>query len=220
MSGRLKHLQYIRMDERGQLLLEILISVGIAAIVLALISQLAFASLRATKAAAESGVASGLIEGEFDAIEAVAFEKWQKIYDLNKSTSDHYYATTTAGAWTVSAGDESLIINDLTFVRFFTISNVCRDNTTKAIIITAGVPPCTAGNSDDPSVQKITVNLSWSGGSLSRAKYLTRWRNKTCSQTSWTGTGAGPANCPSTLYESPTSVDTSGTPGSVKLQPY
>lgn len=202
----------------GSLLLEILIVIGVVAIIIPIVAQIVVTSLNANKWTVENRIATGLADETIKAVENVSFEKWQNIYSKLKGTTNHYYPLKNGGAWSLAFGDESLTVNNLHYVRYFTIYNVCRDDSSKVIITTTGVPPCTTGNSDDPSTQKITVTVTWTNGTLSKDYYLTRWRNQVCHQTSWSGAGAGPVSCPSTLYESATNIDTSGTPGSLKLQ--
>jgi len=204
----------------GSLLLEILIVIGVVAIIIPIVAQVVVMSLNSNKWTTENKVATGLVDEAGKAIESVSFEKWQNIYSKLKGPTNHYYTIKNGGAWSTALGDESLTVNGLNYTRYFIISNVCRDDTTKTIITTVGVPPCTTGNSDDPSTQKITVTVTWLNGTLTTSKdyYLTRWRNQVCHQTNWSGTGGAPVSCPSTLYESATNIDTSGTPGSLKLQ--
>lgn len=202
----------------GSLLLEILVVIGVVAIVIPVVAQIVVTSLNANKWTVENRIATGLADETIKAVENVSFEKWQNIYSKLKGATNHYYPLKNGGAWSIAIGDESLTVNNLNYVRYFTISNVCRDDISKIIITSAGIPPCTAGNSDDPSTQKITVTVNWTNGTLSKDYYLTRWRNQVCHQTSWSGTGAGPVSCPSTLYESATDIDTTDTPGSLKLQ--
>jgi type II secretory pathway pseudopilin PulG len=202
----------------GSLLLEILIVIGVVAIIIPIIAQIVITSLNSNKWTNENKTAASLADEAIRAIENVSFEKWQNIYSKMKGSANHYYITKNGGAWSTAIGDENLTVNNLNYVRYFTVFNVCRDDVTKIIITNAGVPPCTTGNSDDPSTQKITVTVTWANGTLNKDYYLTRWRNQVCHQTSWSGAGAGPVSCPSTLYESATNIDTSGTPGSLKLQ--
>lgn len=205
-------------DDRGQLLLEILIAVGVAAVVLSVVSQLVLVSLNSNKATVESTIAENLVQEEFKAVGAIAFSKWQNIYNLTKATTSHYFATSTGGVWATSTGDEIISLNGLSFTRYFTIANVCRDDVSRAIITTDGVPPCTAGNSDDPSTQKITVTVSWAGGAITRSDHLTRWRNRTCVQTSWVSGGStGTTTCPATAYDTQTDIDNTTVPGSIML---
>lgn len=214
-----KYLKKIIRDNRGELLLEALIIIGVIAIVGAISSQVIIVSLDANRRSADRATVEGLIEEEFGAVEAAAFEKWQNLYDLNK-LSAHYYAIKQSGAWTITGGDEALSVNGIDYSRYFTVSDVCRDNTTRAIITTAGVPPCTAGNSDDPSTQQVTVSVGSAAlATTTRSTYLSRWRNQICAQTSWSGTGSGTTTCPATTYQSgDASLDLTA-PGSIKLDP-
>lgn len=203
-------------DQSGQLLLEILIVIGLVATVSAIASPLILAGLNSNRWATGSGLAAGLAEETITAVEASSFERWQNIYGLNKSGS-HYYPYQQAGAWKIAGGDETLTLNNFKFFRYFTVSDVCRDNTTRAIA--ADAPPCDAGNADDPSTQAITAYVGWlNGATTSRAHYLTRWRNRVCAQTGWSGAGSGTTTCPSSQYGSATDIDIAGTPGSLKLQ--
>lgn len=205
-------------DKRGQLLLEILVATAVVAVIGSLVSQMVIVGAYTNKWSSEHNAALGLIETVFEAADSVAFARWQNIYNLNKTSSDHYYPLKQSGAWAVAAGEETVSLNGINYSRYFTVENVCRDNTSRAIITTSGVPPCTAGNSDDPSTQKITAYASWPNGSLSRSFYLTRWRNKICSQTAWSTTGSGTTTCPATYYENATSIDNTSAPGSLKIQ--
>lgn len=201
----------------GSLLLELLIVIGVMAIVIPLVAQIVVSSLNMNKWTVDNKVALDLVAEEIKAIDSVSFEKWQNIYNKQKISTAHYYTVKNAGAWSLALGDENLLVNNVNYLRYFTISDVCRDDVTKSIIAT-GTTPCVAGTGDDPSTQKVTVTVSWAGGAISKDYYLTRWRNKICHQTSWSGTGAGPVSCPSSLYESATSIDVNSTPGSLKLQ--
>lgn len=168
----------------------------------------------------------GLVEEVLVAAKSVAFEKWQNIYsppdgtgnpDSDKGVNKHFYPRIISGSWDIVAGDEEVNMDNKRYVRYLYIENVCRDKITGAIA-TAISPPCTLGNSNDPSSQKITSVVSWTGGSIERSTYLTRWHNKICNQTDWSGIGSGPSNCPATIYENSASIDAASVPGSIKLQ--
>lgn len=204
-------------QKEGSLLLELLIVIAIVAIIIPIISQVVVSSLNTNKWAMENKIAADLVEEEIKAVESASFEKWQNIYSKIKAPNNYYYADKSSGAWVISLGQETLTVNGLSYTRYFTISDVCRNKTDKSIV-TDNVMPCATGNEDDPSTQKISVTVSWRNGTISRDAYLTRWRNQVCEQTAWSGTGSGPANCPSTLFESATNIDTTGLPGSLRLQ--
>jgi len=205
------------LKKSGSLLLELLIVIGVIAIVIPLVAQIVISSLNMNKWTVTNKTALDLVDEEFKAIDGVSFTKWQNIYSQIKLNSSHYYMVKSGGAWSISLGDESLTVNGLGYTRYFTISNVCRDDTSNTIITASGTPPCTTGNSDDPSTQKITVTVSWQNGTISKDYYLTRWRNQICNQTSWSGVGSGPVSCSSSVYESATNIDVSSTT-SLKLQ--
>lgn len=202
----------------GSLLLELLIVIGVVAIIVPLVAQIIVSSLNMNKWTTESKVATNLADEEIKAIDSVSFEKWQNIYDKIKISSSHYYAVNSAGAWLLSLGDESLLVNGVSYTRYFTIANVCRDDATGSAIISTSTESCVAGNSEDPSTQKVVVTVSWKNGTISKDYYLTRWRNKVCAQTNWSGVSGTPVSCPSTAYESATNIDLNSTPGSLKLQ--
>ena len=202
----------------GSLLLELLIVIGVIAIIMPVVAQVVIASLNSNKWSAENKIGVNLVDETNKAVENISFEKWQNIYGLLKDSSSHYYAIKSNGSWIVATGDENLTINGLSYTRYFTVSNVCRDDLAKSIVVATSTPPCTSGNSDDPSTQKITVQVSWRSGTISKDYYLTRWRNQVCNQTNWSGLASGPVNCPSTVYDSASSIDTNSVPGSLKLQ--
>jgi type II secretory pathway pseudopilin PulG len=151
----------------GSLLLEILIVIGVVGIVIPIIAQIVVSSLNVNKWSAENKIAVDLADEVTKSLDNVSFEKWQNIYGKLKGSANHYYTAKSAGAWVINSGDETLTVNGLSYSRYFTISNVCRDNTSRAIIISPSIPPCTAGNSDDPSTQKITVTVNWTNGTIS-----------------------------------------------------
>jgi len=204
--------------KEAYLLLEILVVIGVVAIIVPLIAQIIVSSLNANKWSMENKIAVGLADETFKAAEGSSFEKWQNVYSKLKGSTNHYFTINSAGAWIINSGDETLTVNGLSYTRYFYITNVCRDNTSKSIIMDLSVPPCTSGNSDDPSTQKITVTVTWRNGTLSKDYFLTRWRNQVCNQTNWSGIGSGPVTCPNTIYESSSNIDTTA-PGSLKLLP-
>ena len=209
-----------RSKVKGQLLLELLVTVGVVAVVAAIVAQVVHVSLKSNQGGGEKNVALGLAEAEFDAVKSAATENWLNLYNLTHSTGTTvYYAAQSSSKWTISTtGTESVIINDDPYSRSFYVQNTCRDTTTRAITgITdsSGVATSTcvtSGGSADPSTQKITATVSWpTGGPITYSDYATRWRNFVCVQSSWNGgSTSSVATCPSTYYASSTNV-TAGT---------
>jgi type II secretory pathway pseudopilin PulG len=202
--------------EEGQLLLEILVVIGVTAVILVLGSQFIFLSLRSNKVSNEKNIALGLVEETFEAVRGAVTERWQNVYELTHASD--YYPTTSSGKWVIStAGTENVVLNNTTFVRSFQVRHVCRDNSTRHITgITDSdgtLQTCgTSGGSADPSTQKVTVTISWpNADALVTSEYLAgRWRNKVCNQTGWSTTGgtSGEVACPSTGWDTKTNIDT------------
>ncbi len=201
----------------GALLLELLVVIGVFAVLVPIVAQIIMVSLNVNKVAIENAAALNLMDEVISATESIAFSSWNDIYNLTKNTSTHYYPLMSLGAWTVTSGEETVNVGGQDYNRYFTVSNVCRDASNN-IINDSNVPPCVGGLGDDPSVQRIIITVSWNDRSISKNTYVMRWHNQACYQTDWTGTGAGPLACPSTLYDSATSMDVSSSQGSIKLQ--
>lgn len=213
---------------KGQLLLEILVVIGVAATVVALGAQLIVVSLQSNKASGEKDVGLALVEETFEAVRNATSEKWQNLFNLTESSN--YYPTKSAGKWVISnAGIETVTVNDVGYSRSFIVQNMCRNTSTKDVTVitdtngttqTCNDPP--TGDSYDPSTQKVTATVSWSGAdALSSSEYLSRWSNKVCLQTNWSGGAAGPGTgtaCPITTYDTQTNIDF-GTVGSIKISP-
>lgn len=201
-------------QKKGSLLLELLIVISLLAVILSIGSEAVFVSLKSSKIAGERDVALGLSNEAIEAVKAVTEENWQNIHSLTKETQ-HYYATSTAslGSWTLVAGDETIVLNNTTYTRYMTIENVSRDNSSRAILDTGG--------DNDPSTQKVTVVVSWAGAEpLIASEYFFRWRNKTCGQSSWVGSGLSGNTvqaCGTTTYDTIDSTVSTST-GTLKLQ--
>lgn len=203
--------------ESGQLLLEIVIVIAVATVVIAVTSQMTYVSLQGNKMAGDKNVALGILEETLEGVRSAATERWPNLYDLAKGQTA-YYPQKSAGTWVITSGTENVTMNGINYSRSFTIQNICRDASTRDITgitdSTGSATTCTSsGGTLDPSTQQVSAVVSWSGGAqVTSQEFLTRWRNKVCVQTGWTGTGSGTNSCPSTSYESKTNINTtSGT---------
>ena len=168
-----------------------------------------------------------LAQEGIEAFEAVARSDWHGVYNLTGKGSTEYYPELFSGAWrvTTTVSFKTVTVDGVAYSRWAIVDNVCRDDTSRNIITTSGVPPCTSGNSDDPSTQKITMNVTTTGQpNVSIARYIARARNTTASQTSWSG-GSGQATNPTsgfdaifnTQYDSNDSNVDTATAGSIKI---
>lgn len=182
---------------RGALLIEILVTISILAVILSLGAQSSFVSLRASKSAGEKDVALNLAIETMEAVRSASDEKWQNLYDLTKGSANHYYPSQSSGKWVINnSGDQALTVNGIQYARYFVAQNVCRgtDSSRNITGITdsdGSVTACsTNGGSLDPSTQKatVTVTTNWATSTaITFSQYFSRWRNRVCDQTSWTG---------------------------------
>jgi type II secretory pathway pseudopilin PulG len=208
-----KFIKFQKTYQKGALLLELLIVIAILAVILSVVANAVFLSIRSNKAGGERDIASALVSEALEAVRAATEEDWQNIYGLTKS-SQHYKTTISSGEWVLSTGDETITINGIAYTRYVVIDNVSRDGTTRLIQTSY------SGTDDDPNTQKVTATVSWSGGSpVTSSLYLYRWKNKVCNQTAWTTAGSGNTvrTCPDTNYDTKdAAIDVTG--GSLKLQ--
>ncbi|OGI85861.1 hypothetical protein A3A05_00670 [Candidatus Nomurabacteria bacterium RIFCSPLOWO2_01_FULL_41_12] len=190
-----------------------MVVISVVAVVLSVGTNAVFLSLRSNKIGGERDIANALAFEALEAVRAATEENWQNIYGLIKS-SQHYQIATPSGKWELATGDETINLNGIDYTRYVTIDNVSRDDSTRY------VQNSYVSAADDPSTQKVTVTVSWSGGNpVVLYEYFFRWKNKVCNQTSWVTGGSGTTvkTCPDTSYDTKDSgVDIST--GSLKLQ--
>ncbi|MFA5000345.1 MAG: hypothetical protein WC545_03225 [Patescibacteria group bacterium] len=203
--------------KKGSLLLELLIVIGLFAIITPLTAQIIVSGLNVNKHSSEQAIVFNLAEETLKAAENISFARWQDIYDKDKGEPNYYYPEKVAGAWTIKDGSETVEVNGLEYSRYFTINDVCRDNSTKEIISGEGIPPCPSGAFLDPSTQEISATIAWSGGTTTKEIYLTRWRNRICKQSDWGTINVGPNACPSSFYGEALDIDAASVPGSLIL---
>ena len=198
---------------RGALLLELLVVISILAIILTIGANATYLSMRGNKTSGENGIASSLASETLEAVRSITEENYQNIYGLTK-TSQHYYATQSAGKWISASGDEAVVLNGITYNRYFTVDNVSRDDSTR------NIQTSYSDTYDDPSTQKVTVTVSWTGGvSIVMSEYFFRWKNKICGQPGWLTTNADNTliNCTDTSYfTKDAAIDAAN--GTLKLQ--
>jgi type II secretory pathway pseudopilin PulG len=182
--------------QEGQLLLEILIVIGVTAVIVGLSAQFIYLSLRGNKSANEKNAALGLMEETLEAVRDVSSEKWVTILNLTHGATN-YYPQQSAGKWVLTSGSENIALNGLTFTRYFNVRHVCRNSgAITGISDTDGTATtCVSSTgSYDPSTEKITTTISWPNANpLVINEYLAgRWRNLVCKNTDWST--ADPSN--------------------------
>lgn len=212
----------------GQSLTEILVALGIGAILIGAATGAIVLSLRSSLDIRTTQVATSLAQAYLDNAKALAESDWQKIYSpaAAKGSSSQFYLSAATSTYSILAGTTSTVAEGRTFTRYFSIENVSRDSCGVGSITTATTTSCAmqAGSAyvaDDPSTQKITVTVSWEGGrSVTATQYVSRTRNKVFIQTDWSG-GSGQEGSiteANNKFATSTSINYSTSTGSIVIQ--
>lgn len=184
-----------RTNESGFSLFEILIAMAVFSVVGVSLAQIISVSLQSDKTAGQKTVGLELAQETMNSLNSIATSQWNDIYNLTKGGGTLYYPVNTtvlcgSVKWCVQEGSETITVEGLNFTRSFFPNNVSRTGTTIDTIYNSA--------NDDPSTQKITVQVSWfdiaSGtelGSVSINKYFTRSRNAIAEQVEWDDSPAG-----------------------------
>ncbi|MFA6521313.1 MAG: hypothetical protein WCT53_02940 [Candidatus Gracilibacteria bacterium] len=195
-------------NKKGMILIEILIGIVVLAVAAILITQMSVTTFRSTKATGQQSVMNGLAQEALEAAEALVTADWRNIYDKTKG-SQEYYPKINTGAWTLTTdiADKTITLDGVAYSRWVIIDNVQRDGSDN--IVPSGT--------DDPSTQKVTVNVTASGlPNLVYTRYFGRDRNTTLSQTDWSGS-AGQETNPASGFDANYNSSYSSTDGNLVL---
>ena len=148
---------------KGQILIELLVAVGMSAILIPAIFTGIFSSREGGVQQSQRLKAVALAEESLEAIRIVREENWE-----NVEVNGIYHPVVSGNTWVLSSGSENVGI----FTRSLTISDMYRDISGN-LSQTPGIL--------DPSVKKVVSNVSWgelSPSSISSTTYLTRLTNE------------------------------------------
>lgn len=197
----------------GQSLLEILIAIGISAILVGSVVSTYVVSLSSNANARLQAVGGQLGQETFDNVKAVSEANWHTIYDLTKGSN--YYLSLAGSTFGPVVGTESIPVDNVSYTRSFVVENIQRGT---------GGDIVTAGGTDDPSTQRVTVTVSWPSpkGGTNTAKmsgFMSRNKNVSLRLTDWeNGPGStGPFIGQASGFFSGTNVDYGTLPGVIKL---
>ena len=193
----------------GQSLIEILIAIGIGAILFVGAASLISPGLQTNRQVklVQTGAAFGW--ELFDNVR-VWSGNWNNVLSLATGTASVYYLNTSSSPFTAISGTQSLAIGTTTYNRYFYLSDVYRD-------VNGNVTSTVSGNSYDPSTKKITVGYSWLGTATTTiTAYLTRNQTFIYEQNDWSGgpNWNGPATTTNNQFSTSTNM-TYSTPGVV-----
>jgi len=197
----------------GQTLVEVLIGITVGAIIIGGATGAIGLSLRSSLQNKSYQVVVSLNQELADNVTVFAEANWRNIYDLSKSPAQYYLIATSTG-FIATTSTESIVADGTIYTRSFTVENVNRD--ISGNIATSGT--------DDPSTQKITINTTFNIGgepiTVGFIKYLSRNKNLVFRQTDWSGGSSeeGPLITPNNRYATSTDINSTGTPGVIKIQ--
>ena len=215
-------------NEKGQSLVEILVAIGVGAILIGGAVGVISPILKSNLETKNIQVASSLAQQYLDNLRNIAEADWSNIYNppALKGSDSQFYLSSASSTYIIISGSLPMVVEGRNFAIHFSVENVNRDscgagNITEESVTFCSAGPGSAGIADDPSTQKITVSVSWvSGGFLSRSEYFTRSKNAVFVQTDWSG-GAeqeGPITSENGKFASSTNINFSTTTGAIKIQ--
>lgn len=188
-------------SKKGQILVELMVALAIAAVLIAFGAQIAGISLTASKTSRERGTALRLAQEALEAARAIASgndsfsQGWNRIYKppdgsgdpaTSKGSNKPYYpfvsSTSSPPVWVFYTGVEAVTLGEETYSRKVIIENVSRDSS-------GNVESTYNSANDDPATQKIAVTVSKSGTpDTVITEYITRFLNDSGPQSDWGGT--------------------------------
>lgn len=198
----------------GQSLIELVIGVTLGALIIGGVSASVFVGMRSNLYARQELVAAQLAQRTINYVQSSSEANWNVVYKKNKGPNHPYYATPSGDGFAVLAGTNTAAVDQVTYTYFFWIENVARDGS-GAIV--------SSGGTDDPSTQKISVQVRWESlGSLRETvfhAYLMRTRNNSSRFTDWSlGPGQeGPVTSPNRGFSSSANTNHSSIPGVVRI---
>ena len=201
--NRNKGFKFFLKERGGQALAEILISLGIGAIVLSSVAGVMRISALSNKGIKESKSAYYLAQEEIDNARAYADSRWSNFYQLSKGSSNQYYISTSTTPFSPVSGSEEISLDLITYTRYFYVENVSRDNSDDSVV--------SSGGTEDPLTQKVTSKVTWGGtGEAVLVEYISNVRNFVIVQSDWSGgVGSdGPFSVPGSAFSSSSNVST------------
>ncbi|MBI4087549.1 MAG: prepilin-type N-terminal cleavage/methylation domain-containing protein [Candidatus Liptonbacteria bacterium] len=218
MSRSLRSRLYKLLDSRfyvldsnctGQSLIEILVAVGIGALLIVAAAAVIAPSLNIGTQSYKVQTGTALAKELMENVRVWAEGDWHNISNLATSSANHYHLNATTSPFTVASGNESVTLSTTTYTRYFYVEDVYRD--VSDLIVSAG-------GSYDPSTKKLIVEYSWQNSATSTiAEYVTRNRNNVFWQTDWSGGPGqdGPVTSTNARFSTSTQIDHSTTTGSI-----
>lgn len=160
-------------QEGGQVLVEILVAIVVAGIIIGGVVTIIGTSITTGKKNKQLTTATNISQETIEAVKLIGESSWIDLYcpplgscPGGKTSSNHYKMTFANNSWTMSLGEATTTIENIEYTYYFYIDDVYRNDSGDIV---------TSGGDEDPSTQKITVAVSWQGGTdFSISEYVMR----------------------------------------------
>jgi len=199
---------FIKKNQNGQILLELIVAVGIFALVASSMISLVLGGNAALLQGSDQINAQTLAQEGIEAVRAVRDRAWNEI-NYNQSA-----VATSSGQWAFSGEGTSEKIG--IYTRTIIFSDVCRD-------VLNNITVC-PGAYLDRHAKKVDVKITWltSTGitdTVDRIVYVTNWDSRDWQQTDWSGGPGQSIWSDSTKFDSGDSTLDRSMLGEIKLAP-
>ncbi|MEK7481943.1 MAG: hypothetical protein AAB607_01175 [Patescibacteria group bacterium] len=218
---------------RGQSLVEMIISISLGVVFLGIAAGSVTLILRNNLEARTSQIAASLAQEYLDGVSAMSESNWLAVYNppAAKGVNSQFYLDVSGVNYSIISGATSTDVENRSFSRYFSIENANRENcgtgsATESVVsgnCAVNFPGISTDISEDPSTQKITATVEWDNGQrkISLVKYLTRSRNASFRQSGWQG-GFNQENFPSSgvnnKFTTSTNIDYTTSTGAIIIQ--
>ena len=186
---------------KAQSLLELLVAISVGIILIGSSVTIMGVSLRIYKSIREKYTASTLLRAESEELISLSHDNWHNLDDLTRNSD--YYATSTNNVWSINSGQETGILNNIPYRRYFKVYDVNRDDN-------GNISP---SGTLDSNTLKLIAFIEYGNNyvsSSSLAFYLTRSaNNQVMHQTDWSGGSGqtGPLPNPGNKFDSQTNIE-------------
>ena len=175
---------------KGQSLFEVIVAVGVAAIIIGSAATVMVVSMRAGKSSVENQKGYAVAQNVLSTARSYAESDWSTFYN-NAGLNQQFYflegtSTPTSTPLTINTGTTtvSLFENEatMTYTAWFTIDNIYRDSNNAATLSSSGTV-------EDPSTLRVTAYVDWSVGGgtkeVSMSQQISRTRSDIIQFSQW-----------------------------------
>jgi len=117
----------------GQSLVEILVALAVGTIFVLGVMIVMQSSLKMGKDSEKIQTSASLARELMDNVKIFTESDWHNISNLATTSANHYYLNTTSSPFTVSSGDETIMVGTTTYIRYFYVEDVYRDASGKIL---------------------------------------------------------------------------------------